>query len=494
MSERLTAGPRATEEDTGDHLPEGSEASEDGPGSSSPAGGVASRETIRPLVMRLHFYAGVLVAPLLLLVAVSGLLYACSFQAEKIVYAHELSVPAGKEKLPLEKQLAAARSAHPEGTFNAVRPSAEAGATTRVLLDVPGLDESTRLAVFVDPYTGDVRGALEAYGSSGALPLRTWTDELHRGLHLGDPGRIYSELAASWLWVVTAGGLVLWIGRRRSARRLRRTLLPEGGSPSRRRTMSWHGSVGIWAAAGLFFLSATGLTWSQYTGENITRLRAALSWETPEVSGEGSHHGSSGGHGGHGEPGHSAHKDVGIDRVRQAALGKGLSGPVEVTAPAEPGAAWTVKQIKTTWPEKQDAVAVDAATGEVTEVLRFDDWPLAAKLSRWGIDAHMGLLFGIVNQAALAVLMIAVICLTVWGYRMWWLRRPTRKESWAMGRAPVRGAWRRVPVRILAPLVLSTAVVGYYLPLLGGSLLLFLAFDLGVGALRRRNGPRGTVR
>ena len=42
---------------------------------------------LRPLVLRLHFYAGVLVAPFLLVAAATGFLYAASFQAEKILYS-----------------------------------------------------------------------------------------------------------------------------------------------------------------------------------------------------------------------------------------------------------------------------------------------------------------------------------------------------------------------------------------------------------------------
>ncbi|ALO97908.1 hypothetical protein SHL15_6886 [Streptomyces hygroscopicus subsp. limoneus] len=51
--------------------------------------------------------------------------------------------------------------------------------------------------MFVDPYTGTVRSALEQHGVRGARPLRIWIDELHRDLHLGETGRLYSEPAAS---------------------------------------------------------------------------------------------------------------------------------------------------------------------------------------------------------------------------------------------------------------------------------------------------------
>ncbi|MGV5038474.1 PepSY-associated TM helix domain-containing protein [Streptomyces sp. NRAIS4] len=438
---------------------------------------------LRPLVLRLHFYAGVFVAPFLLVAAVTGLLYAGSFQAEKIVYAHELTVPVGDHKLPISQQVAAARKAHPEGTISAVRPSPQPDATTRVLLSgVQGIAADHTLAVFVDPYTGKVRGALEQYGSTGALPLRTWIDELHRDLHLGETGRLYSEFAASWLWVITGGGLVLWFGRRRARRKGR-------GATGRRRSLTLHGTVGVWAAGGLFFLSATGLTWSTYSGANIGDLREALGQSTPSVTAM-----VSSGHEGHGSMAgmdmngmdmgsHSgARSDVGLDAVLKTARAEGLSDPVEVVPPADSSSAYVVRQIQRSWPEKQDSIAVDPATGKVTDVLRFADYPVLAKLTRWGIDAHTGTLCGLVNQIALAGLALALILLILWGYRMWW----QRGRGSAFGRPIPRGAWRQVPVYVLVPCVAMVAVVGYYVPLLGIPLAGFLAVDIVLGRVTRR--------
>ncbi|MEU7576178.1 PepSY domain-containing protein [Streptomyces sp. NPDC041068] len=462
-----------------------------------PAGRRTGWASLRPLVLRLHFYAGVLIAPFLLVAAVTGLLYAGSFEAEKIVYADELRVPVASDKneLPLARQVAAAREAHPEGKVSAVRPSPEDGDTTRVLLSgVPGVDADRTLAVFVNPYTGEVRGALEQYGSGGALPLRTWIDELHRDLHLGEPGRLYSELAASWLWVIAGGGLVLWFGRRRARRKLR-------GTKGRRRTLSLHGTVGVWAALGLFVLSATGLTWSAYAGESIGDLREAVGQTTPAVSASvtpgGAPAADSGGeHAGHGAGAGPASgttgatgqdkKDVGLDAVLGSAREKGLSNPVEIVPPADASSAYVVKQIGRSWPEKQDSVAVNPANGEVTDVLRFDDYPVLAKLTRWGIDAHTGTLFGLANQIALAALAVCLILLIVWGYRMWWQRgRGSR-----FGRPMPRGAWRDVPAHVLVPLMAAIAVLGYFVPLLGIPLVAFLAVDIVLGEIAYRRGRR----
>ncbi|WP_409467778.1 PepSY-associated TM helix domain-containing protein [Streptomyces sp. HC307] len=434
---------------------------------------------LRPLILRLHFYAGLLVAPFLLVAATTGFLYAGSFQAEKILYADEMTVPdVGDTKLPISEQVAAAREAHPEGTVSAVRPSPEADATTRVLLSgVPGVHADHTLAVSVDPYTAEVRGSLEQYGSTGALPLRTWIDEFHRDLHLGDTGRLYSELAASWLWVIAAGGLVLWFSRRRALRKLR-------GTSGRRRTLGLHGTVGVWAATGFFFLSATGLTWSQYAGANIDELRTSLGHATPSVSAT-----SGGDHGGHGAAagsGGTAEHGVGLDKVLAAARAEGLGDPVEIVPPADASSAYVVKQVQRSWPEKQDSVAIDPATGEVTDVLRFADYPVLAKLTRWGIDLHTGVLFGLVNQIALMLLALSLILLIVLGYRMWW----QRGRGSAFGRPVPRGAWAQVPPQILVPLLAVVAVVGYFVPLLGIPLAAFLVVDVILGEIAHRRGRR----
>ncbi|MEU4659009.1 PepSY-associated TM helix domain-containing protein [Streptomyces sp. NPDC023723] len=448
------------------------------PPAAPPAPG--SWSPLRPLVLRLHFYAGVFVAPFLLVAAVTGLLYAASFQAEKLVYAHELTVPDVRERaLPVSEQVAAARRAHPEGTVSAVRPAPEADATTRVMLSgVAGVDPAHTLAVFVDPYTAEVRGALEQYGSTGALPLRTWIDEFHRDLHLGQPGRLYSEFAASWLWVIAGGGLVLWFSRRRARRKVR-------GTSGRRRTLGLHGATGAWLAAGLVFLSATGLTWSTYAGANVEKLRVSLGQTTPAVSsaaagGEHAGHGAAAGTGG------DAAHGVGLDAVLAAARAEGLGDPVEIVPPADASTAYVVKQVRRNWPEKQDAVAVDPATGEVTDVLRFADFPVLAKLTRWGIDLHTGNLFGLVNQLALMALALALILLIGWGYRMWW----QRGRGSSFGRPVPRGAWQQVPPYLLVPLLACVAVLGYFLPLLGIPLAAFLAADIALGEIAHRQGRR----
>jgi uncharacterized iron-regulated membrane protein len=358
-----------------------------------------------------------------------------------------------------------AEAALPAGTLVEVRPAATPDGTTRVAFDTPDVREDYQRTVFVDPYTGQVRGTLETYGEW--LPARAWLDELHRTLLLGNVGRVYSELAASWLWVLALSGLVIWTVRKRRNNRLRRTLVPEVRGSGRGRLRSWHGAVGVWALAGMLLLSATGLTWSQFAGANVTTLRSALQWSTPSVSSTlpaGAGAGATGAGG--------ANEADTAQRMLEVARGTGMDGPVEIRPPEDAGGAWAVQQTQRSWPTKQDAVAIDPSNGKIVEQIKFADWPFAAKLARWGIDTHMGLLFGVVNQILLAGLALGIICMVIWGYRMWWLRRPTRG-----GVASAPGAATR-PSRGAVLLVGLVALgVGVFMPVLGASLVAFLLVD-----------------
>ncbi|MFT3663289.1 MAG: PepSY domain-containing protein [Gordonia sp. (in: high G+C Gram-positive bacteria)] len=505
------------------------------------------------LCRRLHFYAGVLVAPFLLIAAISGGLYALAPSAENLIHRDLLHTDSTGPARSVAAQIEAAHTAHPDLTVTAVRPAASPGDTTRVLFDDPDLPEYTSLAVFVDPVTLRVQGDLPSYGSSGSLPVRTWLDKLHRDLHLGEPGRLYSELAASWLWVIALAGLVLWIATYRKDRRNRgsgrlftvglrrssdggrrdstgerrgstdRTRGSTGGmrsavdgrrgSAARVRTRNWHGVLGIWIVVALVFLSATGLTWSKYAGAHVSELRSALHWTQPSVgtaldpaTADPAEH-SAHGHGGHGHGGpaptgsaevaaaNAGYADTALALARTAGVGRDEA--VEITVPADEATAFTVTEIRAPWQFSPDTAVADPAHDRVVAVDRFADWPLAAQLANLGIALHMGLLFGLLNQLVLCAIAVALVAVIVHGYRMWWQRRPrgTRRP----GTAPSRGAVVDLATgstrdRVsLAVVVLVAVAVGRFVPLLGWPLLAFLAIDVALGLIRRQRPARAST-
>lgn len=446
------------------------------------------------LLLRLHFYAGLLAGPFILVAATSGALYAIAPTIDDLAYGHELHAPATATSLSLAEQIAAAEAYVGDGVvLSAVRPAPEPGDTTRVMFAEDDLAASESRAVFVDPGTGEIRGDLTAYGTSGSLPVRTWISNLHRNLHLGEPGRLYSELAASWLAIIVLAGAALWIQRIRKARVKRELVLPTVRASGYRRLFSWHTSVGVWVLLGALMLSATGITWSTYAGANVSAARAAIGGATPalqtdlsgaqEASDEHAAH-----HGGATPMPTGEANPATFDAVLAIARRINVNtGEVEIKPPAAPGQAWTVTEIKRSFPTEADAVAIDGATMQVVSRVDFAEFPLLAKLARWGIDLHMGVLFGWVNQLALLLIAVGIGTIVVLGYAMWWKRRPTRGGR-PVGSPPARGALRAAPWWGVLSVVAAGAIIGWWLPLVGYTLIAFIGLDVLLGLRARMRG------
>lgn len=468
----------------------------------------SDRGWFRAFLLRIHFYAGILAGPFLLVAAVTGGLYAMTPQLEQAMYSKELHVHAMTDPLPLSAQVKAAMDYAGAAVPVTVRPAPGPEDTTRVLFADASLGESQYRTVFVDPGTAEIRGDLPTYGSSGALPLRTWISNLHRSLNLGEPGRVYSELAASWLWVIALGGLLLWIDRiRRKRPTTKNAATKRRPATGRARTVWLHGTTGTILFAAFMFLSATGLTWSENAGANVSTLRTAFDWTTPtlKTSLTGPASAAAGDHSGHGStaaPAETPAIDPAMfDTVTRIARADIITAPmIDIKPPAKSGTAWSVTETGREWPASASAVAIDPATGQIANRLDFDDFNLAAKLTRWGIAAHMGILFGLPNQLVLVGIAAGLAAMVAWGYVMWWRRRPTRGSAWAFGRPAARGAFLRAHWAGILTAITIMVALGLFLPLLGYSLLAFIALDTTVDAVKRRQrrpsdttGPRETT-
>ncbi|MFB9947691.1 PepSY-associated TM helix domain-containing protein [Rhizobium puerariae] len=440
----------------------------------------ASSSALRLFVMRLHFYAGLFIGPFIFVAALSGTLYVLTPQIEDVLYREQLLSKTAGTPQPLAVQIQSARSAVGEGPrLFAVRPAAGDGQATRVMFTQTGLGDSENRAIFIDPVSLAVQGDLVVYGTSGILPFRTALDYLHRNLLLGDLGRNYSELAASWLWVAVLGGVLLWFWQKRT---------PKSASARGASARRLHTTIGLWISVGLLFLSATGLTWSRWAGDNIDRFRTEAGWITPSVSldlgggnaAAGGEHAEHQGHGGTTAPSSAplmseAELAARTDEVLAVARAGGIDSPmVEIRPPRAAGKAWMVREYDRRWPTQVDTIAIDPDTMAITSRADFETFPIVAKLIRWGIDAHMGILFGMANQIVMAALGIALMVAIVYGYRIWWLRRPSPGNA----QRTLIKAWSYLSVRAKLLSVIAAIALGWALPLMGASLAAFVCIDL----------------
>lgn len=433
-----------------------------------------SRAAWGNLLRRLHFYIGLFVGPFIFFAALTGTLYVATPQLEESIYRHALYAETTGEPQPLAKQIAVAETQVDHALrLHAVRPGLLNGETTRVMFADPALGPSENRAVFVDPVSLEIRGDMTVYGTSGILPLRQKIDYLHSSLMLGDAGRLYSELAASWMWVAALGGVALWFYTR-PKRRINNRF------QNRRRL---HVILGWTLLGGMLLFSATGLTWSRWAGGNVDKLRAEMNWLTPQVntalSGVPAVMDEHAGHRGHHDGMVMPEMPVDLTRfdgVLQVAREAGIdASKLEIRPAKTADKAWTVTEIDRRWPTQVDAVAVDPHAMRVLDRTRFADFPLMAKLTRWGVDFHMGILFGLVNQLLLIAFGVALCVLIIWGYRMWWMRRPAHSTT-----SPVQTlcqSWLALSLRGRGVTLLISVLLGLALPVMGVSLAVFIAVD-----------------
>ncbi|GAB3678664.1 PepSY-associated TM helix domain-containing protein [Saccharopolyspora tripterygii] len=424
---------------------------------------VGTRSGLAAVARRVHFIAGLAVAPFLAVMCLTGLANAFTPQIVNAVHGQELFADnTAGEPGPASEQVAAALSQHPQATLKAVLPPAEPGRTTGVVLSTTGLPDIDRfsdedLTVYVNPHTNRVQGELTTV--KDRTPTQVWLRNVHGNLHLGQVGRVYSEFATSWVPVIVVCGLVLRLAHGRRS----------GTVTPRARTRARHSTWGLCLGLGLVALAVTGFSQSHYVGDRFDQVLANLSSSEPELDTDAVAV----------PPGA---QPVGVDQALEAAHADGLRGELTVTAPTEPGEVFAVAETGDGWPVQNDRIAVDPHTGQVIDRVAFEDFPLLAKLNVLGIKAHDGTLFGIANQVVVSTLALGTLVLTGFAYLMWWRRRPTG-AAWPSPPGPV---WRALPRAALIGAVVLGAILAWAMPVLGVSLIGFLVLDSIIRAAERR--------
>ncbi|WP_424185106.1 PepSY-associated TM helix domain-containing protein [Actinokineospora sp. G85] len=417
----------------------------------------STRTAVLLLARRVHYLAGLAIAPFLLLLALTGLCYACAPQLGDAIYADQLFAAETTEPpYPVGEQVRAALAAHPTGAVRQVRAYADPERTTQVVLADRDLPAGQDRAVHVDPYTAVVTGDYPT--ADGRAPVQTWLGQMHTNLHLGQAGRLYAEFAVSWLPAVMLFGVLLWVlGPKKRKQRLRST-------NAKIRVRAWHGLVGLVVVAGLLAITFSGLTRSVVAGE---RVQSALGTRPGAIERVDVVPGPAG--------------PIGYDQVLSTARDRGLTGDLTVTPPKAYGQPFTVAEASPGLPVRKGVVLVDPFQGTVVGEQDFSDYPPLGKLRLLAMAAHHGTLFGVVNQVLLVVLAVGIIAVLVMGYRMWQQRKPAPTPPRALS---------KLPRNVLVPLVLTCAVLGWLLPVFGVTLVVFLLWDTTAQAAARARAAK----
>jgi uncharacterized iron-regulated membrane protein len=443
---------------------------------------------------RWHFYAGLYVAPFLVMLAVTGLamMYIAVFDGRDGEHI-AVSVPPSAVSLSVVEQSEKALGAVSGGTLvEWIKPaSADRASVFRIAV------EGGQSMVAIDPYSGAI---LETWDRRAG-----WYDffnDIHGTLLIGTVGDRMIEIAAGFAIVLVVTGLYLWWPRGEG---VVRAFLPNLAERGRALVKNLHVTIGVYVSLILIVFLLSGLSWAGIWGERFVQAWStfpAEKWENVPLSDDT-----------HASMNHGAIKDVpwALEQTRMPASGSdagvaGIAEGVPVDADSIAGLAdelgyrgrfrmsfprgetgvWTINQDTMSNdaqnPVSDRTVHVDRYTGQILADVGFADYSVAGKAMAVGIAFHEGDM-GLWNLVLNTVFCLSVVFLAVSGVVMWWLRRPRKGAIRLFAPQVPEGLphWRGA---MLVMLALSLAF-----PLVGLTLIAVLALDMLVlsrlPALRR---------
>lgn len=430
--------------------------------------------TLYRMIWRWHFYAGLFVMPMVILLALTGAVYLFKPQVERWEERAFQNLPLAGA-VSANVQMDAALEAVPGAILHSYRLPERPGDAAMVHLALA--DGKAMRDVFVSPQ-GKVLGVLDP--DQRVMEI---VHDLHGQLMIGRPGSWVVELAASWAIVMILTGVVLWWPRGRG---FAGTFWPRLGKGRQTFWRDLHAVTGFWVAGLALVLLLTGLPWADVWGSAFKAVRSELGWvKGPQdwtVGGQPAEMAEHADHQPHDHMAMMAHArapsaaggGVSLAQIVAKAEAQRLPFPVLVVPPGAPQAFgappkmdWTVRSDTQNRPLRV-TITYDAMTGEETGREEFADKHVIDQAVGYGVAWHEGQLFGPVNQAIGAIAAIALVVMSVTGFILWRRRRPQGQ----LGAPASIDAPRHGPV-VLAVIGLLFCL----LPLFAGSLLMILFIE-----------------
>lgn len=410
------------------------------------------RASLYRVVWRWHFYAGVLVAPVLFVVAVTGAMYVFKDELERVIYPDTMFVTPKPETVSLDRQVAAVEAAYPGCKADTVE--VETDPTRATSIRIRGPSQSQR--VYVNQHTGTVQGAI---GEDSVFRVVL---DIHRRLFIGTAGRVVVEVVTCWTVVLLVTGLYLWFPRRPT---LRGVFLPRLRSHPYTALRDCHAIAGACLMPVAITIALTGLVYSLVWGSGYSyasstggpsptaALKSVSSPDAPPLA---------------------LDRAVAITRTHypEAAF-------IDVRLPSSPGRALVAraKLSEATGPRRQVVLALDHSTGEVLDSQFSGQYPaLRWWRTTWNYSLHVGDILGTPTKVIWLVACLVLAALPATGLWMWWKRRPDGRTGFP------RRPERRVPWWLLGVI----GLLSVFLPAVGASVVLILAGEWVADRVRHR--------
>ncbi|WP_269514348.1 PepSY-associated TM helix domain-containing protein [Brevundimonas subvibrioides] len=423
-------------------------------------------------VWRWHFYAGLLVLPFLMLMALTGGIYLFKGEIDGLAYRDLSHVEARSQTASPDRWIAAAEAGTGGKVTNLLVP-ARPDQAVRLTVTLP---DGAKRTAFVDPHDARLIGTTPFGG------VMETVKRLHSLILLGKWANAIVEIVAGWAIILVATGLFMWWPRGRS---VGVTTIKATDATRRPFWRDLHAVTGLYAGAIIVFLALTGMPWSAVWGDQVMGYLKdhGLGRPRPPAASpafeHAEHMNAPVGVGwtmeGMVMPTPDAMGPARLSAVVATADAQGLPRPYTVSIPTDPALAWTAARVVERV-EDNRILYIDATTGAVRADVRYDQFGLGAKAYEWGIGVHQGTQYGWINRYLMLAGCIAIWILGLSALVMWWKRRPKGHLA-----APVAPPGPRAKVAVLA-IVLPLAIL---YPLTGLSLIVAVVLDRLVLALTR---------
>ncbi|MCM3719068.1 PepSY-associated TM helix domain-containing protein [Fictibacillus phosphorivorans] len=415
---------------------------------------------------RWHFYGGIIFAPFLILLAISGALYLYQSEIETMLYKDKLIVQQGEKTVPLSLQTEAVKKEFPNAEIGSVRLPKEGNRATLVKIS----ENDVITQVYVDPYTAKVTGTI-----LDDKHFKNVIAKLHSEWIVGGTfvNRLV-ELAACWTVIILVTGLYIWWPRNKLS--LRGTLFPRLKKNGRIFWRDLHAVTAFWLSLMILILIITGLPWSDVMGEQVNKLATSAeagyptyAWTAPKAKNTTDEVAEDIPWATENNPvpvSERADSKLSLDQVMYLAHENKIQKPYTISNPVGEDGVYTVASSRDK-PENEATVYFNQYNGEIVEEIRFSDYGWMAKAISIGIAIHEGHYFGLANQLLGTVAALGLIVIVIFSLIMWKKRKPRGKLG-----IPKKSDKKRKPW--LLGLILITGVL---MPLAGISFILVYLLD-----------------
>jgi uncharacterized iron-regulated membrane protein len=475
-------------------------------------------------IFRIHFYAGVIAGPFLLLLSLTGLVILYTQPIQDLLHGDLLTVADQSAQVPLQQQVDAATRDLSGFEVASVIPAPDGEHSTIVAMHPT--DSEVLTNVFVNPHTGEVLGR-ELAGNDvvglanrlhGSLNNESVTVSLPSIPHLLDStehpdfwvkipvGSLVIELVTLWTLVLLITGVYLWWPRSsQKSKPLLRVRWAKGG---RLRWQDLHSASGILVAGFLAVFIVSGMPWSDYWGESwdsmsskLTPNAVASAESTSVHNGDLHSSGTSMEWAGRDDKVPASEQDVPqrLDYTAIAAIasergmlpGYSIDPPQDVTTDGvtEYG-SYTLSNY---WPQKlseRRTLNVDQFSGDTVFDATAATMGSLKKATSFGVNLHMGTQYGLLTRILATIGCLLVILSVLTSYVLWWKRRP--RGTAGLPKRPVRKRDLRAAGTPALTLIGVTLAIIY--PSFGATLVLVVLVVLVDAVVvfvsrRRRSAP-----